>query len=67
MEKLQLDKMQNDIENIWKNRNELINYNVKITARALIEEIVNLLSCGKNGKWVVPMWIKQAILRKAKQ
>ncbi len=70
MENLQLDKMQNDVENIWRNRNELINCNVKITARALIEEIVNLLDCGKirvaeklsNGKWVIHMWIKQAIL-----
>ncbi|CCF77928.1 2345-tetrahydropyridine-2-carboxylate N-succinyltransferase [Wolbachia endosymbiont of Onchocerca ochengi] len=70
MENLQLDKMQNDVENIWRNRNELIDCNVKITARALVEEIVNLLDCGKirvaeklsNGKWVVHMWVKQAIL-----
>ncbi len=47
MENLQLDKMQNDVENIWRNRNELIDCNVKITARALVEEIVNLLDCGK--------------------
>ncbi|QKX02108.1 2,3,4,5-tetrahydropyridine-2,6-dicarboxylate N-succinyltransferase [Wolbachia endosymbiont of Dirofilaria (Dirofilaria) immitis] len=70
MESLQLDKIQNDVENIWRNRNQLINCSVKVTAKAPIKEVVRLLECGKvrvaeklsNGEWVVHIWIKQAIL-----
>ncbi|QKX01924.1 2,3,4,5-tetrahydropyridine-2,6-dicarboxylate N-succinyltransferase [Wolbachia endosymbiont of Cruorifilaria tuberocauda] len=70
MKSLQLDKIQNDVENIWENRNEFINHNTKIAARTIIRRIIKLLGCGKirvaeklsDGKWVVHVWIKQAIL-----
>ncbi|QKX01225.1 2,3,4,5-tetrahydropyridine-2,6-dicarboxylate N-succinyltransferase [Wolbachia endosymbiont of Dipetalonema caudispina] len=70
MKSLQLDKIQNHVENIWKNRNELINRNVKVTAKVVIKEIIELLDCGKirvaeklsNGQWIIHIWIKQAIL-----
>ncbi|MCV3769781.1 MAG: 2,3,4,5-tetrahydropyridine-2,6-dicarboxylate N-succinyltransferase, partial [Wolbachia pipientis] len=67
MKSLQLDKIQNHVENIWKNRNELISSNVKVTVKAVIKEIIELLDCGKirvaeklsNGQWIIHIWIKQ--------
>ncbi|MCA4773819.1 2,3,4,5-tetrahydropyridine-2,6-dicarboxylate N-succinyltransferase [Wolbachia endosymbiont of Mansonella perstans] len=70
MEYLQLEKVQSDVENIWKNRNELGNRSVKKAAKIIIREVIKLLDSGKirvaeklsGGKWVVHTWIKQAIL-----
>ncbi|QOD38422.1 2,3,4,5-tetrahydropyridine-2,6-dicarboxylate N-succinyltransferase [Candidatus Wolbachia massiliensis] len=70
MESLQLEKIQNDVENIWKNRNELSDRSAKRATRVIIREVVKLLDSGKirvaeklsDGKWVVHTWIKQAIL-----
>ncbi|MGL9682171.1 MAG: 2,3,4,5-tetrahydropyridine-2,6-dicarboxylate N-succinyltransferase [Wolbachia sp.] len=70
MEYLQLEKIQSDVEDIWKNRHELGNSNVKKTAKVVIREVIKLLDSGKirvaekllGGKWAVHAWIKQAIL-----
>ncbi|MGL9731796.1 MAG: 2,3,4,5-tetrahydropyridine-2,6-dicarboxylate N-succinyltransferase [Wolbachia sp.] len=70
MEYLQLEKIQSDVEDIWKNRHELSDSSVKKTAKVLIREVIKLLDSGKirvaeklsGGKWVVHTWIKQAIL-----
>ncbi|MDG7056838.1 MAG: 2,3,4,5-tetrahydropyridine-2,6-dicarboxylate N-succinyltransferase [Wolbachia endosymbiont of Penenirmus auritus] len=70
MEYLQLEKIQNDVENIWKNRHELGDRSVKKAAKVIIREVIELLDSGRirvaeklsGGKWVVHTWIKQAIL-----
>ncbi|MDR1139694.1 MAG: 2,3,4,5-tetrahydropyridine-2,6-dicarboxylate N-succinyltransferase [Rickettsiales bacterium] len=70
MEYLQLEKVQSDVENIWKNRHELGDRSVKKTAKITIREVISLLDSGKirvaeklsSGKWVVHTWIKQGIL-----
>ncbi|WCR57869.1 2,3,4,5-tetrahydropyridine-2,6-dicarboxylate N-succinyltransferase [Wolbachia endosymbiont of Ctenocephalides felis wCfeJ] len=70
MESLQLDKIQNNVENIWKNRNEFDNHSVKTAVKTTIGEVMKLLDSGKirvaeklsNGEWVVHTWVKQAIL-----
>ncbi|MDG7056108.1 MAG: 2,3,4,5-tetrahydropyridine-2,6-dicarboxylate N-succinyltransferase [Wolbachia endosymbiont of Meromenopon meropis] len=70
MKRLQLEEIQSDVERIWKNRHELSNRNIKKTAKVVIREVMNLLNRGKirvaerllNGKWIIHIWIKQAIL-----
>ncbi|NUX01388.1 2,3,4,5-tetrahydropyridine-2,6-dicarboxylate N-succinyltransferase [Wolbachia endosymbiont of Madathamugadia hiepei] len=70
MEYLQLEKIQSDVENIWKNRHELGDRSAKKAAKVIIREVIKLLDSGKirvaeklsGGKWVVHTWIKQAIL-----
>lgn len=70
MEYLQLEKVQSDVENIWKNRHELGDRSVKKAAKVIIREVIKLLDSGRirvaeklsGGKWVVHTWIKQAIL-----
>ncbi|MDG7055546.1 MAG: 2,3,4,5-tetrahydropyridine-2,6-dicarboxylate N-succinyltransferase [Wolbachia endosymbiont of Menacanthus eurysternus] len=70
MEYLQLEKIQSDVENIWKNRHELGDCSVKKAAKVIIREVIELLDSGRirvaeklsGGKWVVHTWIKQAIL-----
>lgn len=70
MEYLQLEKVQSDVENVWKNRHELGSRSVKKAAKVIIREVISLLDSGKirvaeklsGGKWVVHTWIKQAIL-----
>lgn len=70
MEYLQLEKIQNDVENIWKNRHELGDRSVKKAAKVIIRKVIELLDSGRirvaeklsGGKWVVHTWIKQAIL-----
>ncbi|MGL9717223.1 MAG: 2,3,4,5-tetrahydropyridine-2,6-dicarboxylate N-succinyltransferase [Wolbachia sp.] len=67
---MELEKVRNDVENIWKNRNELSNCNARRAARAIIGEVIKLLDSGKirvaerlsDGEWIVHTWIKQAIL-----
>ncbi|NUY39176.1 2,3,4,5-tetrahydropyridine-2,6-dicarboxylate N-succinyltransferase [Wolbachia endosymbiont of Litomosoides brasiliensis] len=66
---LQLEKIQNDIEDIWENRSELSDRSVKGAARVIIGEVIKLLDSGKirvaerlsDGGWIVHTWIKQAI------
>ncbi|QKX03182.1 2,3,4,5-tetrahydropyridine-2,6-dicarboxylate N-succinyltransferase [Wolbachia endosymbiont of Litomosoides sigmodontis] len=66
---LQLEKIQSDIENIWKNRSELSDCSVQRAARVIIRKVIKLLDSGKirvaerlsDGKWIVHTWIKQAI------
>ncbi|MGL9717618.1 MAG: 2,3,4,5-tetrahydropyridine-2,6-dicarboxylate N-succinyltransferase [Wolbachia sp.] len=70
MEYLQLEKIQSDVENIWKNRYELGDRSIKKAAKVIIREVIELLDSGRirvaeklsGGKWVVHTWIKQAIL-----
>ncbi|MCM1000956.1 MAG: 2,3,4,5-tetrahydropyridine-2,6-dicarboxylate N-succinyltransferase [Wolbachia endosymbiont of Melophagus ovinus] len=70
MEYLQLEKVQSDVENIWKSRHELGDRSVKKAAKVIIREVIKLLDSGRirvaeklsGGKWVVHTWIKQAIL-----
>ncbi|MDR2548203.1 MAG: 2,3,4,5-tetrahydropyridine-2,6-dicarboxylate N-succinyltransferase [Rickettsiales bacterium] len=70
MEYLQLEKIQSDVENVWKNRHELGDRSVKKAAKVITREVIKLLDSGKirvaeklsGGKWVVHTWIKQAIL-----
>ncbi|APR98176.1 2,3,4,5-tetrahydropyridine-2,6-dicarboxylate N-succinyltransferase [Wolbachia endosymbiont of Folsomia candida] len=67
---MELKKIQNDIENIWKNREKLSDCSLKKAARIIIREVIELLDNGKirvaektsSGDWVVHTWIKQAIL-----
>ncbi|QIT36157.1 2,3,4,5-tetrahydropyridine-2,6-dicarboxylate N-succinyltransferase [Wolbachia endosymbiont of Brugia pahangi] len=69
MEDLQLEKIQSDVEDIWKNRSKLSNRSVKRAARVIIKKVIKLLDSGKirvaerlsDGKWIVHTWIKQAI------
>lgn len=67
---MKLKKIQNDIEDIWKNRDKFSDCNSKKTARIIIREVIELLGSGKirvaekvsSGEWVVHTWLKQAIL-----
>jgi 2,3,4,5-tetrahydropyridine-2,6-dicarboxylate N-succinyltransferase len=62
--------MKHDIENIWKNRDRLIDFNFKRTAKKVVHEVIELLDNGRirvaeklsNGNWIVHQWIRQAIL-----
>lgn len=67
---MELERIRNNVESIWRNRNKLSNHSVKMAARAIIEGVIKLLDNGKirvaerlsDGGWVVHTWIKQAIL-----
>ncbi|WP_264719558.1 2,3,4,5-tetrahydropyridine-2,6-dicarboxylate N-succinyltransferase [Wolbachia endosymbiont (group B) of Eucosma cana] len=69
-EKFATKKLQDEIENIWKDKEKLNDYNLKHEARVIIKEVIELLDSGKirvaeklsSGEWIVHKWIKQAIL-----
>lgn len=69
-EKFATKKLQDEIENIWKDKEKLNNYNLKHEARLIIKEVIELLDSGKirvaeklsSGEWIVHKWIKQSIL-----
>lgn len=66
-EKFATKKLQDEIENIWKDKEKL---NLKHEARLIIKEVIELLDSGKirvaeklsSGEWIVHKWIKQSIL-----
>ncbi|MDM8335180.1 2,3,4,5-tetrahydropyridine-2,6-dicarboxylate N-succinyltransferase [Wolbachia pipientis] len=67
---MELEKIQSDIENIWKNKDKLSDCGLKKVAKITIKKVIELLERGKirvakklsSGEWVVHTWIKQAIL-----
>ncbi|WP_143689412.1 2,3,4,5-tetrahydropyridine-2,6-dicarboxylate N-succinyltransferase [Wolbachia endosymbiont of Nilaparvata lugens] len=69
-EKFATKKLQDEIENIWKDKEKLNDCNLKKAARLIIKEVIELLDNGKirvaekssSGEWIVHKWIKQAIL-----
>ncbi|WP_341813141.1 2,3,4,5-tetrahydropyridine-2,6-dicarboxylate N-succinyltransferase [Wolbachia endosymbiont (group B) of Germaria angustata] len=69
-EKFATKKLQGEIENIWKDKEKLNDYNLKHEARLIIKEVIELLDSGKirvaeklsSGEWIVHKWIKQSIL-----
>ncbi|CCE77328.1 MULTISPECIES: 2,3,4,5-tetrahydropyridine-2,6-dicarboxylate N-succinyltransferase [Wolbachia] len=69
-EKFATKKLQDEIENIWKDKEKLNDYNLKHEARLIIKEVIELLDSGKirvaeklsSGEWIVHKWIKQSIL-----
>ncbi|KLT22453.1 2,3,4,5-tetrahydropyridine-2,6-dicarboxylate N-succinyltransferase [Wolbachia endosymbiont of Armadillidium vulgare str. wVulC] len=69
-EKFATKKLQDEIENIWKDKDKLNDCNLKKAARVIIKKVIELLDSGKirvaekssSGKWIVHKWIKQAIL-----
>lgn len=69
-EKFATKKLQDEIENIWKDKEKLNDCNLKKAARLIIKEVIELLDNGKirvakklsSGEWIVHKWIKQSIL-----
>ena len=69
-EKFATKKLQDEIENIWKDKEKLNDYNLKHEATLIIKEVIELLDSGKirvaeklsSGEWIVHKWIKQSIL-----
>ncbi|UIP93162.1 2,3,4,5-tetrahydropyridine-2,6-dicarboxylate N-succinyltransferase [Wolbachia endosymbiont of Anopheles demeilloni] len=69
-EKFATKKLQDEIENIWKDKEKLNDCNLKYEARLIIKEVIELLDIGKirvaeklsSREWIVHKWIKQAIL-----
>ncbi|MDD9332074.1 MAG: 2,3,4,5-tetrahydropyridine-2,6-dicarboxylate N-succinyltransferase [Wolbachia sp.] len=70
MEALAVERIQCDIENIWKNRSKLSDYIFKKAAKVAIKEVIELLDSGKirvaeknsSGGWITHEWVKKAIL-----
>ena len=61
-------KLENDIENIWKNKDN-INANTSGNERDIIEKCLSLLDNGEarvsqkiDGEWIVNEWLKKAVL-----
>lgn len=69
-EKFATKNLQGEIENIWKDKEKLHDYNLKHEARLIIKEVIELLDSGKirvaeklsSREWIVHKWIKQSIL-----